>query len=419
LRGASAAKGLSPAVVTLLAAAILINYVDRGNLATVGSLVQHELGLTHFQLGLLFSAFFFSYAPMQLVVGWMAERYSVARLLGCGLVAWSVATLAMGFAAGFLGLLALRLLLGVGESVFYPCSSKLLAAGAGNNERGKANGLIGAGQALGPTIGTFVGGMLAVRLGWRGLMIAAGVASLVWVVPWVMATRRLPLSCDGGGSLKPPSYLCLLRRRALWGASLGNFANNYTLYFVLSWLPSYLVNSQGLSLARMSTVGAFVYATYAVTAVGVGWLVDRLLTAGHAPNCVYKAIMVTSNVGLAVCMLLVATSPPALAVDWLIAAGVCFGLGMPMLFAIAQTLAGPRAAGQWAGLQNFAGNLSGFVAPSLTGWIVDRTGSYFVAFLVAGGISMIGALAWGVAVPRVETLSWPGPGAEGAAVAGS
>jgi MFS family permease len=400
------AQTLPLGVVVLLAAAILINYIDRGNLATVGPLVQRELHLTNSELGVLLSAFFFTYTPMQLLAGWLAERFDVGRLLVLGLSLWSLATIGMGFVGSLVAVLLLRMLLGLGESVFYPCSSKLLAVRVHSDKLAGANGLISAGQALGPVIGTFVGGLLILRFGWRGLMIATGVLSLTWLIPWLAATRGTR-SHAHARSLGPPSYLAIIQERAAWGAALGHFTNNYVLYFVLSWLPSYLINVQGLSVARMTQVGTFVYSIYAVSCILTGRVADRLVRSGRTPNAVYKPIMIASNLGLAVCMLLAAAAPASLAVSLLAIAGVFFGFGTPMLFAIAQTLAGPRAAGQWVGVQNFAGNFAGILAPTITGQIVDRTGSYYWAFAVAGSIALLGAFAWGVVIPRVETVRWP------------
>jgi MFS family permease len=398
----------------LLAAAILINYVDRGNLATAAPLMQAELELNNAQIGMLLSAFFWSYAPMQLVAGWMAERLDLTRLLAVGLALWSVATLATGLVTSFAAILSLRLLLGLGESAFYPCSSKLLATKALEHQRGAANGLIAAGQALGPTLGTLAGGLLMASFGWRAVMVGFGAFSLLWLLPWLAATRRessvAPLAHH------PVSYAEILRQRSVWGASLGHFCSNYVLFFVLTWLPSYLVKVRGLSVSEMAAVGAFVYCLYAVSCTVTGWTADRLVRAGRSPNRVYKAFVISASVGSAVCMLLCVSTPPSLAVLWLAAAGIFFGLGSPMLFLIAQTLAGPRATGQWVGIQNFVGNIAGVIAPWLTGFIVDRTGGFDGAFALAGLIVLCGALAWGIVIPRVETLSWsePAPEAEAA-----
>src|SRR5882672_8890809 len=153
-------SAIGPTVVPLLAVAIFINYVDRGNLATAAPLIKDQLQLSSTQIGLLLSAFFWSYVPAQILAGWLAERINPYRTLALGLALWSIATAASGITSGFNTLIALRILLGLGESAAFPCSSKLLAHHLALDRLGGANGLLAAGQALGPAFGTFVGGML-------------------------------------------------------------------------------------------------------------------------------------------------------------------------------------------------------------------------------------------------------------------
>jgi MFS family permease len=141
-------------IVFLLAAAVFINYFDRGNLATASPLIQRELALSSSELGVLFSAFFWTYAPLQPLAGWLAQRFDVRYVLGGGLAVWALATTLTGLASSFAVLLVLRVLLGIGESVAYPCNAKFLGQRVAAHERGVANGLIATGQSLGPTCGT-------------------------------------------------------------------------------------------------------------------------------------------------------------------------------------------------------------------------------------------------------------------------
>jgi len=150
--------GLRTRIVVLLALAIFINYVDRGNLATAAPLIRDELKLTHTQIGMLLGAFFWTYTPGQLLAGWLAEKINAYRSLALGVALWSLATVATGFATGFVSILALRLVLGLGESAAFPCSSKLLGEHLPQHRLGFANGMIGVGLALGPAFGTFAGG---------------------------------------------------------------------------------------------------------------------------------------------------------------------------------------------------------------------------------------------------------------------
>src|SRR5450755_4221962 len=230
-------------IVLLVTASVFINYIDRGNLATAAPIMQDDLRLSDSQLGMLFSAFYFSYVPFMPATGWLADRFGAKIVLGAGVAIWSIATLSTGFVTGFVGLLALRLLLGLGESCAFPCASKILADAVEVSRLGVANGVMGFGYLVGPAVGTFIGGYLMTIVGWRAVFILFGALSLLWLLPWrkvVIGPPRHSGSIDG----TVPLFREILSRRALWGASLGHFASNYVYYFIISWLPFYLVKSR-------------------------------------------------------------------------------------------------------------------------------------------------------------------------------
>ena len=400
------APTLGTGIVLLLALAVFINYVDRGNVATAAPLMKDELGLTAGQIGVLLSAFFWTYMPGQMVAGWLAEKINPYRALALGLAVWSIATALTGLAAGFAMFIALRLLLGLGESVAFPCSSKLLAQHLPPHRLGLANGLIALGLSLGPAFGTFTGGMLMAQLGWRQVFILFGVVSMLWLWPWLVATRRLSAADDGPKVDAAPPFRAILARREAWGAGLGHFCCNYGFYFVISWLPLYLVKSRGFSVSQMAELGGLIYLVYAASSLAVGWLSDRWMAAGGSATLVRKTIICSGNVLTALAMLgcMIGNAPVVIAS--LFAAGVSFGFGSPNIFAIGQTLAGPRAAGKWIGIQNCMGNTAGIVAPIVTGMVVDATGAFTWAFAVTSAVALTGVVGWGLMIRRVEPIDW-------------
>ncbi|MDB5422588.1 MAG: major facilitator superfamily 1 [Phenylobacterium sp.] len=400
------APTLGAGVVVLLAVAVFINYVDRGNLATAGPLIKDELGLTATQFGLLVSVFFWTYTPAQILAGWMAEKINPYRTLALGLALWAAATALTGFATGFAMLIALRLLLGLGESVAFPCSSKVLAQNLPPHRLGIANGLIAVGLSLGPAFGTFTGGLLMAQLGWRPVFLLFGLGSLVWLWPWLVATRHLSTADDRPKLDAAPPFRAILARREAWGAGLGHFASNYALYFVISWLPIYLVKTRGFSVSQMAELGGLIYLVYAASSVATGWLTDRWMAAGASANRVRKTVIIASHLLSASAMAGCALGDTRIAVASLFAAGVAFGLNSLNVYAIAQTLAGPRAAGKWVGFQNCVGNLAGIVAPIVTGMVVDRTGEFTWAFAVAGAVSLLGVAGWGLMIRKVAPIDW-------------
>jgi len=390
----------------LLAAAVFINFVDRGNLATAAPVVATQLHLSATQLGILLSSFYWTYAVSQLGAGWLAERYPVQRVIAAGFALWCVATILTGFVSTFAALLVLRLILGLGESVAFPCSSKMLAENVSVTRRGRSNGDIAIGLALGPAFGTYVGGMILARFGWRPLFISLGALSLLWLIPWLTGpARTLPVRhferTDSG-----PAFLDIIRQRAALGAGLGHFCANYIFYFVLAWLPYYLVEVRGYSLTRMATIGGLTYVMHAVGAWCTGFVVDRMIERGESPHRVYANTLVVSHIGSAVCLVGVLLGGPVLLEASLLAVGFTFGLASPMLYAVGQLLAGPKAAGRWIGFQGAVGNTAGIFGPAITGFLVDRTGSFYSAFGLAIAVSLIGVLAWTVVIPRIEPVRW-------------
>ncbi len=402
-------SGVSIRVVALLTLASFINYVDRGSLATAGPVIRDQLGLTNTQLGLLLSAFFWTYTPAQLTAGFLAERIDARRVLAAGLALWGIATALTGFASGFLMLLTLRFALGIGESVMYPASFKILATEAPEGQRGRANGFLGLGQLLGAAFGTLAGGLLIASLGWRVAFALFGCASLLWLWPWLttppvkVPTRGKEAAVD---TVADPTMRMILGRFELWGSCLGHFCEAYALYLVLSWLPVYLVKAHGFSMVQMAHVGAGVYALSACCCALTGWVSDRWLESGADPNRVRKTGLIAGFAINALCFAYCGRAGPVGALFAMAACGAGIGIVTAALFASAQTFAGPSAAARWMGVQNFIGNIAGITAPTITGIVVDRTGSFASAFAIAAVLAVIGMMAFGFLVHRIEPIDW-------------
>jgi MFS family permease len=396
-------------LATLLAVAIFINYVDRGNLATAAPVIVQQLHLSATQIGILLSAFYWTYALSQPAAGWLAERSTPRWVIAGGFAIWSIATMLTGAATGFATLLGLRMLLGVGESVAFPCSSKLLAQHVAISERGRANGGIAVGLALGPAFGTYVGGLILARFGWRPLFVSLGALSLLWLWPWLAGAH--PADAEGRARAQDagPSFVEIIRQRAAIGSAIGHFCFNYGLYFVLSWLPLYLVRERGFSIPRMAAFGGAIYLVQAVSAWVTGRAQDRWIRRGGTPNRAYKAAVIASGLIVAGGLLGAVAAPPLVSAGCLLLIGVAFGLSSATLYAAAQTLAGPTAAGRWVGFQNMVGNFAGIVGPAITGFMVDRSGHFFTAFGLAIAVALTGVWCWVVIVPRIEPLTWSQP----------
>jgi MFS family permease len=272
--------------------------------------------------------------------------------------------------------------------------------------RGFANSIISVGLALGPCFGLLFGGTLMSRFGWRPFFIFLGAASLVWLVPWLLWMPRTPSHTSVRGG---PAIAEILGQRSLWGTCLALFCANYHLYFMVTWLPYYLVRERGLSMDGMAKVGGSFFFLAAVSASVCGQLSDRWIASGATANRVRKTLLITAALGIGISLAANVGSSLPFAIVWLMAAAAFFGLGSSNVWAVTQTLAGPHAAGRWSGVQLFFGSLSGVVAPAITGVILQRTGRFAWAFLIVSAISWIGALTWIYLVGRVEPVVWRSP----------
>lgn len=390
-------------LTALLALAIFINYLDRGNLATAAPLIKSDLHLSNLQVGLLLSAFFWIYTPGQLVAGWLVDRLGGRRALGLGFAVWSLATALTGVARGFALLLVFRVLLGVGEAVAFPAMSKLFAKAVPPSELGVVNSIAISGLFLGPAVGVLAGGMLMAAVGWRTMFLVFGTLALLWLIPWTLQARRLGGKDRQEAPAFPPLRL-VLRQRSLWGASLGHFGTVFGLYFLLSWMPLWLVHNRGYSVTGMAKLLGATYLVSAIAAVLAGWICDRLIASGFSINAVRKGVSIIGHVGSAVGLLGCALGTPNVVVASLFPAAA--SLAIVAIFPIAQTLAGPRAAGRWVGVQNCVANTAGIIGPTVTGWIADETGSFDMAFLLAGVVVLFGAVGWAFMIPRVQEVDW-------------
>jgi ACS family D-galactonate transporter-like MFS transporter len=405
LPGRRELTGKLMAALILLGLSVFICYVDRGNLSIAAPMLKDEIGLSAANLGVLLSAFFWTYASLMPVSGWLVDRFNVNWVLAAGFFVWSCATAATGLVHTFSALILLRFFLGAGESVAYPSYSKIIALHFPEEHRGLANSVINAGLMLGPGIGMLLGGMLMARFGWRPFFIVLGLLSLMWLIPWIkcMPDARDALHLTPTGAPSLPEFL---RLRSAWGTCAGLFSSNYVNYFLITWLPFYLVRERHFSMDKMAEIGGTAYLLGAACSALAGWLSDRWIVAGGTPTLVRKTF-VGCGVGLAGIFIgLVSLSGPGLCVIMLTLGAIFLGVTGSNVFAITQTLAGPYAAGRWTGFQNCVGNFAGIVAPALTGLILQRTGHFEWAFAVVTMVALLGAASWFLVVGPVEPVVW-------------
>ena len=393
------------ALVLLLGASVTFNYIDRSAIGIAAPLMTSDLGLSATTFGLAVAAFYWIYAPIQLFLGRLCDRFSVYKLLALGTLLWSVSTLLMGFVAGFLSLFVLRLVLGVGESIFFPGSSKIICRHVPPDRRGIANGIIALALALGPALGTFVGGSLLASVGWRAMFIVFGLASALWPIPWQRVVAALPAEV----AVNEPSFpvRTIVGRWSLWAMGIGHALSNYGFYFLLAFLPLYLVKQRGFTIIEMTMVTTLGFAAQAIAAVTLGTVSDRWTRSGRSEATVRRSMLAGGQfvAGLAVMGIFLANDLVTIAVLLCIAGFATAALSLN-LYAVAQMFAGPRASGTWVGVQNAVGNSSGIIGPVISGMIIDSAG-YGGAFALTAAVTIFGAIWWVVGVPRIAPITIP------------
>lgn len=392
-------------LVVLIGLSVLLNYVDRGAIGVAAPLMKSELGLSATGFGLAVSAFFWVYAPMNLAVGWLCDRFCVYRIFAAGVAIWALSTFLTGFVGGIVMLLVFRLFLGLGEAIAFPGSSKIFAAEVPAVHRGMANAVVGAALAFGPAIGTLAGGTILGLAGWRPIFWIFGAVTLLWLLPWHFSSRPFRSERLTQAIVAPIPIRSLLRIPALWLMSVAHFMSNYGFYFLLAWLPLFLVETRGYSIAEMTALASTGLIVQGVSALASGRISDVLVAGGMDEAMLRRWIMAFGQlaVGIAIGGIYLADGADML-LFWLVLGGIGTGAVSVNLFAVAQMFGGPKATGGWVGVQNTLGNIAGIVGPVITGLIVDRLGGYEWAFYVAAGITILGFFWWWLVIPEIRQV---------------
>lgn len=393
-------------LVVLLALSVLLNYVDRGAIGIAAPRMKEELGFSATEFGTGVSAFFWAYAPLCLVMGWLCDRFCVYRMFALGLAVWAICTALTGFVSGLAALVVLRLGLGIGEAVAFPGSSKIFAAQVPAERRGIANASVAAAIAFGPAVGALAGGAILAMSGWRPIFWIFGVLTLIWLVPWRAVTAPL----QSGGFSHPAAGRLdmskLIRIPQLWLMGAAHALSNYGFYFLLTWLPLWLVSSKGYSIPEMTVLTTIGFAVQGLGALAFGHWSDVRVAAGAAEGPLRRRMMIFGHLATATAIggTYFAGSAAELGA-WLVLAGLGTSLVSTNLFAIAQIFAGPKAAGGWVGMQNALGNISGIVGPVVTGLFIDYLGGFGWGFGLAAALAASGALWWAWVVPEIRQVT--------------
>ena len=386
-------------LVALISTASFINYLDRGSLAVALPVISKDLGLDPIAQGFALSAFFWTYTAMQIPMGRIVDRYDVKRVYAVCFAIWSLSAAATGLAAGLWTLIVCRVLLGIGEAVYLPGGIKVVSLHFGKGETAWPAALFDMGTKIGLAIGTAVDVWLLVRYGWRSLFFRTGLLGLLWLIPWLL---YYPSSSRAAAPVqKRIEWGVLLRNRALLAICLGFFCWDYFWYFLISWLPTYLITVRDMSMPKVALFGGLPFLIFAAAEALGGWTAGALMRRGWSLSRVTKGFVA---IGFAVGLLIIPAAiveSSSLSIAFLLAASVA-GIGCGSLIAFPKICAREEEVALWTGIMNCAGNIGGVLAPLVTGFVVARTGSYVPAFLTVSVVLVIGIAAYTLMVPSLD-----------------
>ncbi len=398
--GRGASRGGTPAsarlALALLLACGVVNYADRVTLSVAGPQIAAELHLKPTELGVLLSAFLWSYALAQGPAGMLADRVSPRRLLGVAMVIWSAAQAAAGFAGSLPLLIAARLGLGLGEAPQFPVAARVTRHWFEPRERGFATGVFNSASTLGPALAPPLVAGLIVGCGWRAAFWATGLAGGAMALVWWRFYRDPPAPADAPATVAPPPRLrALARRPTLWAMAAGNFGSGYLTWFYAAWLPSYLEIGRHLTVLQTGWTAGVPYLFGAAGSFFGGWACDRLAAIGFSPLASRKAPLVAGLAGGAAFTGLAVVAPGALAAVAVIAAALfCANVATAAIWALAVVAAPARAVGSVGAIQNLGGFVGGAVAPIATGALLEATGGFAAPLAAAAVAGAAGALVY-------------------------
>lgn len=413
-------------IMVMLFITVVINYLDRSNLSIAAPALKDEFGLDTVHEGLILSAFGWTYAAMQIPGGWLVDRVSPRVLYAAALILWSAATFFMGFAGSFVILFVLRLAVGALEAPAYPINNRVVTTWFPERERATAIGFYTSGQFVGLAFLTPVLAWLQHHYGWHMVFVSTGLLGIVWGVLWFMIYREprqfkganaaeIELIQQGGGVVDldrrarekkaPFSWNDLglvMSKRKLWGVYLGQFCLTSTLWFFLTWFPTYLVKYRGMDFIKSGFLASVPFLAAFIGVLCSGVLSDFLICRGATVGLARKLPIILG--------LLISTSMIGAnftdSTPWVIffLAVAFFGNGLASItWSLVSTLAPVRLLGLTGGVFNFVGNLSSICTPIVIGFLVTKD-SFAPAIVYVSSLALLGALSYILLVGKVERI---------------
>lgn len=407
-------------IAFLMWAAIAISYIDRANLSAAAPVIMKDLDISSSQMGIIMSSFFWSYMVFQIPSGWLADKVGQRISLSIAVGWWSLATMLTALAKGFNSLIFLRVLLGIGEAGSYPSNSGVSSKWFPDKERGKVAALFDSGARVGTALAMPLIVWIISKFGWQFSFIVSGFLGFIWLVLWIWYYRdpdkhkyinkaELDYIKEGQtkseGDTSKLKWYSFFKYRNIWAMCIGFFTLNYSIYFFLTWFPTYLVEDRGMKLMEMGIISMIPPFVGMVAEWFGGWLTDYLyhncklsLTISRKINLV-GGMLLASSISLASIVHSPVFSIVLLSVSY---------AGLTIAAAAIWSLPGDIDPGNSAsiigGIQNTASNFGGILGPIITGWLVATSGSFIPALLLSGLFTLIGAMTYMFGLGKIKPL---------------
>jgi sugar phosphate permease len=395
-------------ILAVMCIMYFISYIDRVNIAVAGPLIRHEMGLTSTELGLIFSAFAYPYAMMQIVGGWLSDKFGPKLVLTVLSLIWGVATLLTGFAGSVMMLVVLRFILGIGEGGAFPTATRAFTYWMPVSERGFAQGITHSFARLGGAVTPPLVLAVVAWGGWRDSFILLGILSLAWTVLYLRVFTNSPEQnkritpeetaeigyrqgdCERAKHAATP-WRTLIRR--MWLVTFVDFCYGWLLWVYLTWLPSYLKESRGFDLKHLALFTALPLLAGVIGDTLGGVVSDKLYKRTGRLRLARCAVLVVGMGGsLAFLLPMISASSPLMAVLFLSGSFFFLEITNPVLWTLPLDIAG-KYAGTAGGMMNTGFGVAGMVSPVVFGYLIQTTGSYNVPFTISAGLLAVGIVA--------------------------
>ena len=392
-------------ILTLLWGAMFFSHAIRYALAVVAPTLMQIYDISPTTMGYILSGWNWAYTSSMLAVGPLVDHFGARTIMAVGSALWGLATVGLPLAATPASLFAMRALFGVGHSIMVPSTATTISRSFGAAARARSVAVVYSGNQVGLAVGAIAAGFILARLGWQAVFYCIGAASLVFTFCWVLLypdSRRVNGSASPQAGSRVP-WLSLFRYRSTWGIAFGQMGYVYAYFFYTAWFPSYLVLDRKMTLLTSGLAASLPFWAGMVGTLVGGWLGDSLIRRGVSPTVSRKGVIgagLTAATILVLCA--VFTRQTWVAVSLLTLAMGCLRLTTASTMATPIDLAPPSIVGTLSSIQNFSANVGGLMAPIVTGYIIEATGSFASALIVAAGMALFGAVCYLFLAGRFE-----------------